>query len=100
CAATYRRSGKRIGCAVGVQTSPVSWSRRYRTSGDGSLTGSFDHGVTWFSRLFSAHENAAPLAEITVTKPGLARTLTHGAGVSTPGSSATTYSRPSAAKPP
>ena len=52
--ATYVDSGRRIGCAVGLQTSPLSSSRTYSASTGGSLTGSFDHGVSWFSRLLPA----------------------------------------------
>ena len=34
--------------------SPLSSSRTYSASPGGSLTGSFDHGVSWFSRLLPA----------------------------------------------
>jgi len=52
---TYVDSAQRIGCAVGLQISPLSSSRTYRHSPGGSVTGSFDHGVSWFSRLLPAH---------------------------------------------
>ena len=48
-----RRHGS-AGASV-LQISPVSSSRRKRASPGGSLTGSFDHGVSWFSRLLIAH---------------------------------------------
>src|SRR5208282_6893942 len=89
-----------IGAAVGPHTSPLSRSRRYSTSPGRSVTGSFDHGVSWFSRLFSAHVNPPPSAATWKPNPGLAMTLIHGAGVVCPGPKSVTYSRPSAANPP
>ena len=65
-----------------------------------SATGSFDHGVSWFSRLFSAQVKPPPSAETWKPKSGLAMTLIHGAGVASPGPRSVTYSRPSAANPP
>jgi hypothetical protein len=56
--------------------------------------------VRRFSRLFSAHVDAAPEAETTVPNPGLAMTLTHGNGVSSPPWRTITYSFPPSAKPP
>src|SRR6266850_4885307 len=66
----------------------------------GSLTGSFDHGVSWFSRLLSDHVYPEPDSETWKPKEGFAITLIQGAGVHCPSPRIVTYSRPSAAKPP
>src|SRR6202043_3847327 len=66
----------------------------------GSLTGSFDQGVSWFSRLLTAQVYPAPDSETWKPKPGFAMTLIQGAGVHCPSPSTATYSRPSASKPP
>src|SRR5712691_126406 len=65
-----------------------------------SLTGSFDQGVSWFSRLLTDHVYPAPDSETWKPKPEFAITLIHGAGVHRPSPTIVTYSRPSAAKPP
>jgi hypothetical protein len=61
---------------------------------------SFDHGVSWFSRLLPAHVNPEPDSETWNPKPRFATTLIHGAGVHCPAPRIVTYSRPSSAKPP
>src|SRR2546430_15542540 len=66
----------------------------------GSLTGSFDQGVSWFSRLLTDHVYPEPDSETWKPKVGLAITLIQGAGVCRSASRTVTYSRPSAAKPP
>ena len=66
----------------------------------GSLTGSFDQAVSWFSRLLTDHVYPAPDSETWKPKPGFAITLIHGAGVHRPSSRTVTNSRPSFAKPP
>src|SRR5437660_12373609 len=66
----------------------------------GSLTGSFDQAVSWFSRLLTDHVYPAPDSETWKPKPGFANTLIHGAGVHRPSSRTVTNSRPSFAKPP
>src|SRR5438093_6458716 len=66
----------------------------------GSLTGSFDQAVSWFSRLLTDHVYPEPDSETWKPKPGFAITLIHGAGVHRPSPSTITYSRPSSAKPP
>src|SRR3954468_13740732 len=65
-----------------------------------SVTGSFDHGVSAFSRLLRAHVKPAPSAETLNPKSGFAMTLIHGAGVVWPPRAITTYSRPCSANPP
>ena len=65
-----------------------------------SVTGSFDHGVSWFSRLFRDHVYPLPSAATWNPNVGLAMTLIHGAGVACSGPSRVTYSLPSAANPP
>src|SRR5258706_5305437 len=69
-------------------------------SPDGSPTGSFDHEVSWFSRLLIDHVYPEPDSETWKPKLGFAITLIHGAGVRRPGPRTITYSRPSSAKPP
>src|SRR6266849_7515725 len=66
----------------------------------GSLTGSFDHGVSLFSRLLTDQVCPEPDSETWKPNTGLAITLIQGAGVCRSSSSTVTYSRPSAAKPP
>src|SRR5213594_186679 len=66
----------------------------------GSLTGSFDQAVSWFSRLLTDHVYPEPDSETSKPNPGFAITLIHGAGVHRPSSRTVTYSRPSPAKPP
>src|SRR6266850_2082812 len=66
----------------------------------GSLTESFDQGVSWFSRLLTDHVYPAPDSETWKPKPGFAITLIHGDGVHRPEPTTVTYSRPSLAKPP
>src|SRR5436309_5173552 len=66
----------------------------------GSLTGSFDQAVSWFSRLLTDHVYPEPDSETWKPKPGFAITLIHGDGVHRPSSSTVTYSRPSFSKPP
>src|SRR5437867_7986642 len=88
------------GPGVGDHASPVSSSRTNMHSALGSVTGSFENGVSRFSRLFSAHVNADPDAVTMVPNVGLAMTLAHGKGVSPAPSRTTTYSRPSTEKPP
>src|SRR5262245_49167134 len=70
----------------------------------GSETGSFDHGVKRFSRLFSDQVKPRPDSVARKPKRGLATTFVHGAGgrlvVVLLSSSIITYSRPSAVKPP
>src|SRR5215831_7732227 len=70
------------------------------TSPGWSLTGSFDQGVSWFSRLLSAHVYPAPDSETWKPSRSFAITLIHGAGVQCPSSSTIEYSRPSSTKPP
>src|SRR6266511_5474730 len=65
-----------------------------------SLTGSFDQGVSWFSRLLTDHVYPAPDSETWKPKSEFAITLIHGAGVHRPSPRIVTYSRPSASKPP
>jgi hypothetical protein len=66
----------------------------------GSVTGSFANGVSRFSRLFSDQVVAAPEAVTIVPKRGFATTFAQGSGVSASPCRTTTYSRPSAEKPP
>src|SRR5438093_11208712 len=66
----------------------------------GSLTGSFDQAVSWFSRLLTDHVYPEPDSETWKPKPGFAITLIHGDGVHRPSPRIVTYSRPSIAKPP
>src|SRR5258705_12933214 len=66
----------------------------------GSLTGSFDHAVSWFSRLLTDHVYPEPDSETWNPKPGLAITLIHGDGVHPPSPRTVTYSLASSAKPP
>src|SRR5882672_10801491 len=66
----------------------------------GSLTGSFDQAVSWFSRLLTDHVYPEPDSETWKPKLGFAITLIHGAGVRRSGPRTITYSRPSSAKPP
>src|SRR5712692_7635558 len=66
----------------------------------GSLTGSFDHGVSLFSRLLTDQVCPEPDSETWKPNTGLAITLIQGAGVCCPSPRTVTYSRPSAAKPP
>src|SRR5437879_3753689 len=73
---------RRIGPGVGDQASPVSSSRTYRVSALGSVTGSFQKGVSRFSRLLSAQVNEEPDEDTIVPNNGFAMTLTQGMGVS------------------
>src|SRR5688500_10665824 len=66
----------------------------------GSLTGSFDQAVSWFSRLLTDHVYPEPDSEAWKPKSGFAITLIHGAGVHRPSRRMVTYSRPCFAKPP
>src|SRR6266481_8924563 len=66
----------------------------------GSLTGSFDQAVTWFSRLLTDHVYPEPDSETWKPKSRFAITLIHGDGVHRPSSRTVTYSRPSRANPP
>ena len=66
----------------------------------GSLTGSFDQAVSWFSRLLTDHVYPEPDSETWNPKPGFAITLIHGDGVHRPSPRTVTYSRPFSAKPP
>src|SRR3972149_10981733 len=66
----------------------------------GSLTGSFDQGVSWFSRLLTDHVYPEPDSETSKPNPGFAITLIHGAGVHRPSPRTVTYSRPFPSKPP
>ena len=86
--------------AVGLQSSPLSSSRTYSASTGGSLTGSFDHGVSWFSRLLPAHVYPAPDSDTWNPNEELAITFSQGAGVDWPGPATMTYSRPSLSNPP
>ena len=65
-----------------------------------SLTGSFDQGVNWFSRLLPLQVQPLPDSETIKPNSALATTFTHGVGVQLPLSSMTTYSHPLAPKPP
>src|SRR5271169_4307134 len=65
-----------------------------------SVTGSFDHGVSWFSWLFSDQLWPEPDSETRKPNEGFAITLIQGAGVRRPSPRRVTYSRPLAAKPP
>ncbi len=47
----------------------------------GVTDGSFDRGVSWFSRLLTDHVEPLPSAETWKPNEGLATTFTHGAGV-------------------
>src|SRR5207247_10114434 len=66
----------------------------------GSLTGSFDQAVSWFSRLLTDHVYPEPDSETWKPKPGFASTLTHSDGVHRPSPRIVTDSRPSTAQPP
>src|SRR2546422_11386832 len=66
----------------------------------GSLTGSFDQALSWFSRLLTDHVYPEPDSETWKLNRGFAITLIHGDGVHRPSRRMTTYSRPSCAKPP
>src|SRR5580692_1272938 len=66
----------------------------------GSVTGSLDQGVSWFSWLFSDHVWPEPDSETRNPKEGFAITLIHGAGVRKLSPRTVTYSRPSSANPP
>src|ERR1051325_12059290 len=81
---------------MGPQKTPASSSRMYSASPGGSETGSFDHGVSRFSRLFRLRVEPAPDSLARKPKPSLATTFTHGIG----GSERITYSLPSGVKPP
>src|SRR5262245_46260699 len=83
---------RRIGPGVGDQTSPVSSSRTKIASDVGSVTGSFQNGVSRFSRLFSAHVKDEPDAVTIVPNDGFEMIFTHGAGVSSSPSRTMTYS--------
>src|SRR3954468_22199426 len=89
-----------MGWAVGLHTSPDSSSRTRIASLGGSRTGSFDQGVSWFSRAFSDHVYPEPLSDARKPNAGFAMTLTHGAGVDWPGPRIVTYSLPPSANPP
>ena len=114
CRATYARSGcspDRAGRRRA--TRPPGWAarsgprarrslrrgRRWSRPG-GSVTGSLDQGVSWFSRLLSDHVYPAPDSETWKPNAGLATTLIQGAGVHCPSPRTVTYSRPSSTKPP
>ena len=88
------------GAGVAPQKAPLSSSRRKMASAVGSVTGSFANGVRRFWPLFSHQVWAAPELVTMLPKPGFARTLTQGSGVSRSPSRTTTYSRPSRVKPP
>src|SRR5713101_1155683 len=92
--------GSRMGSAVGPPSSPVSSSRTRIVSLGGSLTGSLDHDVNWFSRLLPAQAYPDPDSETRKPSEGLAMTLTHGAGAHCRSPRIVTYSRPPRAKPP
>src|SRR2546426_10442542 len=66
----------------------------------GSPTGSFDHGVSWFSRLLADQVYPEPDSETWKPNAGFEITLIQGAGVVSSASRNVTYSRPSSAKPP
>src|SRR5580704_4361061 len=66
----------------------------------GSVTGSLDQGVSWFSWLFSDHVWPEPDSETRNPKEGFAITLIHGAGVRKLSPRTVTYSRPPSANPP
>src|ERR1700728_2778345 len=66
----------------------------------GSVTGSLDHGVSWFSWLFSDHVWPEPDSETRNPKEGFAIRLIHGAGVRKLSARTVTYSPPSSANPP
>ena len=65
-----------------------------------SLTGSFDHGVSWFSRLLTDQRITAALGRNLKAERGLAITFIQGAGVAWSPSRMVTYSRPSLSNPP
>src|SRR3977135_1638330 len=88
------------GPGVGDHASPVSSSRTNMHSALGSVTGSFENGVSRFSRLFLAHGSGGLDAVTMVPNVGLAMTLAHGKGVSRAPSRTTMYSWPSTEKPP
>jgi hypothetical protein len=60
---------------------PLSSSRMYSASPGQSLTGSFDHGVIWFSLLFEHHVLLDPDSETRNPNCSLAITFTQGTGV-------------------
>src|SRR6476620_10211336 len=62
--------------------------------------GSFENGVSRFSRLLPAQLNAAPAFVTIVPNSGLAITFDQGNGVSRSPSRTTMYSRPSGVNPP
>ena len=66
----------------------------------GSLTGSFDQAVSWFSRLLPAQVKPDPDSETWNPKAWFAMTLIQGAGVHWPAPRIVTYSHPSFANPP
>src|SRR3954468_8792819 len=66
----------------------------------GSLTGSLDHPVSWFSRLFPDHVYPEPDSDTWKPNDALAMTFSHGAGVDWSGPRIVMYSRPPSAKPP
>src|SRR6476659_213405 len=66
----------------------------------GSVTASFDHGVSWFSWLLSDQVYPEPDSETRNPNDGFAMTLVHGCGVRKPSLRTVTYSRPFSAKPP
>src|SRR3954470_20314726 len=90
----------RMGKAVGVQISPVSSSRRKMASPGGSHTGSFDQGVSWFSRLLPAHVNPDPDSVTRNPNRGFATTFDQGAGVFSPRPRTVTYSDAFSSNPP
>src|SRR5947209_7718823 len=65
-----------------------------------SETGSFDQGVSRFSRLLSAQVVPRLLSVTRQPNSGFASTLLQGAGVCSPASRRITYSRPSSLNPP
>src|ERR1051325_9945159 len=81
---------------MGPQKTPASSSRMYSASPGGSETGSFDHGVSRFSRLFRLQVEPAPDSLARKPKPSLATTFTHGIG----GGERTPDSLRSGVKPP
>src|SRR6185295_3328315 len=85
---------------VAPQVSPPSSSRMKIASYVGSESGSFAKGVRRFSRLFSAQVNDEPEELTTLPKPGFARMLHQGSGVSSSPSRQTTYCVPSSENPP
>src|SRR5712691_1808767 len=89
-----------MGRPVGPQTNPLSSSRTNNVSPGVSLTGSFDQGVSLFSRLFADQVYPEPDSETWNPNAGFATTLIQGAGVHCPLPRIVTYSRPSGVNPP